>query len=144
MGMTPLEGLIMGTRCGDIDPAVHFYLLRETGRSPDELDSLLNKESGLKGICGTNDMREVLEKADEGDDRARPAIDMYCYRVQKYIGAYLAELGHADAAVAADLIVAAVGSGVPVTAALDAVAAAVGGHVGGNEAGRHNVGSDAA
>jgi len=97
MGMTPLEGLIMGTRCGDIDPAVHFYLLRETGRSPDELDSLFNKESGLKGICGTNDMREVLEKADAGDDRARLAIDMYCYRVKKYIGAYTAVLGRVDA-----------------------------------------------
>ena len=99
MGMTPLEGLIMGTRCGDIDPAVHFYLLRETGRSPDELDSLFNKESGLKGICGTNDMREVLEKADAGDDRARLAIDMYCYRVKKYIGAYTAVLGRVDALV---------------------------------------------
>jgi acetate kinase len=99
MGMTPLEGLIMGTRCGDIDPAVHFYLLRETGRSPDELDSLFNKESGLKGICGTNDMREVLEKADAGDERARLAIDMYCYRVKKYIGAYTAVLGRVDALV---------------------------------------------
>ncbi len=99
MGMTPLEGLIMGTRCGDIDPAVHFYLLRETGRTPDELDSLFNKESGLKGICGTNDMREVLEKAGAGDDRARLAVDMYCYRVKKYIGAYLAALGSVDALV---------------------------------------------
>jgi acetate kinase len=99
MGMTPLEGLIMGTRCGDIDPAVHFYLLRETGKSPDELDGLLNKESGLRGICGTNDMREVLEKADQGDDRARLAVDMYCYRVKKYIGAYLAALGEIDALV---------------------------------------------
>jgi len=99
MGMTPLEGLIMGTRCGDIDPAVHFYLLRETGRSPEELDALLNKESGLKGICGTNDMREVLEKADAGDERARLAIDMYCYRVKKYIGAYAAVLGRVDALV---------------------------------------------
>jgi acetate kinase len=99
MGMSPLEGLIMGTRCGDIDPAVHFYLLRETGLSPDDLDSILNKESGLKGICGTNDMREVLEKAEAGDDRARLAIDMYCYRVKKYIGAYLAALGSVDALV---------------------------------------------
>ncbi|MGW8320131.1 MAG: acetate/propionate family kinase [Thermodesulfobacteriota bacterium] len=99
MGMTPLEGLIMGTRCGDIDPALHFYLLRETGRSPDELDSLFNKESGLKGICGTNDMREVLDKADAGDDRARLAVDMFCYRVKKYIGAYTAVLGRVDALV---------------------------------------------
>jgi acetate kinase len=99
MGMTPLEGLIMGTRCGDIDPAVHFYLLRETGHSPEDLDALLNTESGLKGICGTNDMREVLQKADDGDVRARLAIDMYCYRVKKYIGAYLAALGGVDALV---------------------------------------------
>jgi len=99
MGMTPLEGLIMGTRCGDIDPAVHFYLLRETGLSPDDLDSILNKESGLKGICGTNDMREVLQRAEAGDDRARLAVDMYCYRVKKYIGAYLAALGSVDALV---------------------------------------------
>ena len=99
MGMTPLEGLIMGTRCGDIDPAVHFYLLRETGLSPDDLDSILNKESGLKGICGTNDMREVLRRAEAGDDRARLAVDMYCYRVKKYIGAYLAALGNVDALV---------------------------------------------
>ncbi len=99
MGMTPLEGLIMGTRCGDIDPALHFYLLREAGLTPDELDAVLNKESGFKGICGTNDMREVLEKADAGDDRARLAIDMYCYRVKKYIGAYTAALGSVDAIV---------------------------------------------
>jgi acetate kinase len=99
MGMTPLEGLIMGTRCGDIDPAFHFYWLRETGQSPDELDSLLNKESGLKGICGTNDMREVLQKAEEGDESARLAIEMYAYRVKKYIGAYLAALGGVDALV---------------------------------------------
>jgi acetate kinase len=74
-------------------------LLREAGLSPDDLDSVLNKESGLKGICGTNDMREVLERAESGDDRARLAIDMYCYRVKKYIGAYLAALGSVDALV---------------------------------------------
>jgi len=99
MGMTPLEGLIMGTRCGDLDPAVLFYLLRETGQSPEDLDSLLNKESGLKGICGTNDMREVLEKAGAGDERAQLAIEMYGYRVRKYIGAYAAVLGLVDALV---------------------------------------------
>ena len=99
MGMTPLEGLIMGTRCGDLDPAVHFYLFRETGRSPEDLDSLLNKESGLKGICGTNDMREVLQKAEAGDERAALAIEMYGYRVKKYIGAYTAVLGRVDALV---------------------------------------------
>jgi acetate kinase len=99
MGMTPLEGLIMGTRCGDIDPALHFYLLRETGQSPEDLEALLNKESGLRGICGTNDMREVLEKAEAGDERARLAADMYGYRVRKYIGAYTAVLGRVDALV---------------------------------------------
>jgi acetate kinase len=99
MGLTPLEGLIMGTRSGDIDPAIHFYLLRETGQSPEELESLLNKQSGLKGICGVNDMREVQQKAKAGDERARLAIDMYCYRIKKYIGAYFAVLGIVDALV---------------------------------------------
>lgn len=97
MGMTPLEGLIMGTRCGDLDPAIHFYLLRETGQTPDGLDSLLNTQSGLKGICGVNDMREVLQRVHAGNERARLAIDMYCYRIKKYIGAYFAVLGTVDA-----------------------------------------------
>ena len=99
MGMTPLEGLIMGTRCGDIDPAIHFYLGRETGLSNEEVETLLNKESGLKGICGSNDMREVHRLADAGDERARLALEMYCYRIKKYIGAYYAVLGHLDAVV---------------------------------------------
>ncbi len=99
MGMTPLEGLIMGTRCGDIDPAIHFYLDRETGLSNEEVETLLNKESGLKGICGSNDMREVHRLADAGDERARLALEMYCYRIKKYIGAYYAVLGHLDAVV---------------------------------------------
>lgn len=99
MGMTPLEGLIMGTRCGDIDPAIHFYLGREAGLSNEEVETLLNKESGLKGICGSNDMREVHRLADAGDKRARLALKMYCYRIKKYIGAYYAVLGHVDALV---------------------------------------------
>jgi len=99
MGMTPLEGLIMGTRCGDIDPAIHFYLCREAGLSYEQVESVLNKESGLKGICGANDMREVHRLADAGDDRARLARMMYCYRLKKYIGAYYAVLGHVDAVV---------------------------------------------
>ena len=99
MGMTPLEGLIMGTRCGDIDPAIHFYLSRETGLSNEEVETLLNKDSGLKGICGSNDMREVHRLADAGDERARLALEMYCYRIKKYIGAYYAVLGHLDAVV---------------------------------------------
>ena len=99
MGMTPLEGLIMGTRSGDIDPAIIFYLGRKTGFSPDEIEALLNKHSGLKGICGVNDMREIAQLADKGDASARLAIEMYCYRIKKYIGAYSAALGRVDALV---------------------------------------------
>jgi len=99
MGMTPLEGLIMGTRCGDMDPAIHFYLGRTTGFGSDEIESLLNKESGLRGICGTNDMREVHSLAESGDTQAQLALDMYCYRIKKYIGAYYAALGRLDAIV---------------------------------------------
>lgn len=99
MGMTPLEGLVMGTRCGDIDPAILFYLGRTTGMDNDEIESLLNKESGLKGICGSNDMREVIRLADAGETQARLALDMYCYRIKKYIGAYYAVLGTLDAVV---------------------------------------------
>jgi acetate kinase len=99
MGMTPLEGLIMGTRSGDVDPAVIFYLSRKTGRSLDELDELLNRESGMKGICGVNDMREIEELAGAGATRARLALEMYCYRFKKYIGMYTAILGRIDALV---------------------------------------------
>jgi acetate kinase len=99
MGMTPLEGLIMGTRCGDLDPAIHFYLARTTGLDNDQIESLLNKQSGLKGICGANDMREVHRLAEAGDAQARLALDMYCYRIKKYIGAYYAALGGLDAVV---------------------------------------------
>lgn len=96
MGMTPLEGLIMGTRCGDIDPAVAFYLQRVTGQSSADIESLYNYDSGLKGICGENDMREVFRMADGKDEAAQLAIDMYCYRIKKYIGAYYAALGRVD------------------------------------------------
>ncbi|MCL4147765.1 UNVERIFIED_CONTAM: hypothetical protein GTU68_014747 [Idotea baltica] len=96
MGMTPLEGLMMGTRCGDIDPAVAFYLQRATGQSSVEIESLYNHDSGLKGICGENDLREVLRMADGKDASAQLAIDMYCYRIKKYIGAYYAALGNVD------------------------------------------------
>mgnify|MGYP001815400741 FL=1 len=99
MGLTPLEGLMMGTRCGDIDPAILFYMSRETGASAASLEGALNKDSGLKGICGENDMRTTRELADAGDARAQLAIGMYCYRIRKYIGAYLAVLGHLDALV---------------------------------------------
>jgi acetate kinase len=99
MGMTPLEGLIMGTRSGDIDPAIIFYLKRKTGLARDEVEALLNKDSGLKGICGVNDMRRIEKLAQEGDSRARLAIEMVCYRIKKYIGAYYAVLGRLDALV---------------------------------------------
>jgi len=99
MGMTPLEGLIMGTRCGDLDPAVPFFLGAATGKDPGELQALLNEESGLKGICGANDMREVHRRAAGGDPSASLAIDMYSYRIRKYIGAYTAVLGRVDALV---------------------------------------------
>jgi len=97
MGMTPMEGLIMGTRCGDMDPAIVFYLKRKTGRSLAEVESMLNKQSGLKGICGANDMREIGERAERGEKNAQLAIDMYCYRIKKYIGAYYAVLSRLDA-----------------------------------------------
>jgi acetate kinase len=99
MGMTPLEGLIMGTRSGDLDPAIIFYLGRKTGFSSDEIEALLNKHSGLKGICGVNDMREISQLAEKGDASARLAIEMYCYRIKKYIGAYYTVLGQVDALV---------------------------------------------
>ncbi|HIJ90175.1 MAG: acetate kinase [Desulfobulbaceae bacterium] len=96
MGLTPLEGLIMGTRCGDLDPAIIFYLERETGLTSGAIESILNKESGLKGICGVNDMRTVGEMASAGNPEAQLAITMYCYRIKKYIGAYYAVLGGLD------------------------------------------------
>ncbi|MEU9097264.1 acetate kinase [Streptomyces sp. NPDC048361] len=97
MGLTPLEGLVMGTRSGDIDPAVTFHLKRVAGMSADEIDVLLNKRSGLVGLCGDNDMREIRRRCDEGDERARLAFDIYIHRLKKYIGAYYAVLGKVDA-----------------------------------------------
>ncbi|GAB4484487.1 MAG: acetate kinase [Thermodesulfovibrionales bacterium] len=99
MGLTPLEGLIMGTRCGDIDPALHFFLAKKTGKPVAEIEGILNKESGLRGICGMNDMREIQDRARSGDERAQLAFEMFCYRVKKYIGAYYAALGTVDAIV---------------------------------------------
>ncbi len=99
MGMTPLEGLVMGTRSGDVDPALPFFLSDHLKMSLAEIDRLLNEESGLKGICGTNDMRELLEKRQTGDERAEVALDIYTYRIKKYIGAYMAVLGGADSLV---------------------------------------------
>ncbi len=99
MGMTPLEGLIMGTRSGDMDPAIPFFLMDHLRMPPDEIYKMLNNESGLKGICGRNDMREILDRRENGDPLADLAVRMYCYRIKKYIGAYLAVLGRTDAIV---------------------------------------------
>ena len=99
MGLTPLEGLMMGTRCGDIDPAVLFFL-SEKGYDLPELNAMCNKQSGLLGISGlSNDYRTLRRQADQGNERARLAIDMFCYRIKKYIGAYTAVLNRVDAIV---------------------------------------------
>src|SRR5499433_2452020 len=101
MGMTPLEGLVMGTRAGDLDPAIVSVIARKEGMSASEVDTLLNTQSGLLGISGlTNDMRELQAELKEHDDRrVRLAIEIFCYRARKYIGAYLAAMGGADAIV---------------------------------------------
>jgi acetate kinase len=101
MGLTPLEGLVMGTRSGDIDPAIVDFVAAKEGLSPQDVETLLNKQSGLIGISGlTNDMRELLAEASENNDRrARLAIEIFCYRAKKYIGSYLAAMGGADAIV---------------------------------------------
>jgi acetate kinase len=99
MGFTPLEGLVMGTRAGDLDPAVHAHLCRELGWSIDAVDDALNRDSGLKGLTGHTDFREVLALRTQGDEAARLAFDVYAYRIRKYVGAYLAVLGSVDAVV---------------------------------------------
>ena len=99
MGMTPLEGLVMGTRSGDIDPAVPLYLQRTAGMTADQVDELLNRRSGLLGLSGRRDMREVVAAAGDGDADAQLAFDVYVHRLRHYIGAYLAILGGADAVV---------------------------------------------
>jgi acetate kinase len=97
MGMTPLEGLVMGTRSGDLDPALHAHLHRELGWSLAEIDDCLNRRSGLKGLSGHNDVREIERLVETGDAHARLAMDVYCYRLRKYVGAYCAVLGTVDA-----------------------------------------------
>lgn len=101
MGLTPLEGLVMGTRSGDIDPSIVDFVASKEGLSVREVESLLNKQSGLLGISGlTDDMRELLDEAHENNDRrAKLAIELFCYRARKYIGAYLAAMNGADAIV---------------------------------------------
>lgn len=96
MGLTPLEGLVMGTRCGDLDPGVLLHLMRYGGLDVDALDDLLHHHSGLLGLAGISDVRDLLSAVDGGDRRAHTAYEVYCHRIKKYVGAYLAVLGGAD------------------------------------------------
>lgn len=93
MGFTPLEGLVMGSRCGDIDPAIVPYLMEKENMSPSEINDYMNKKCGLMGLCGFSDARDIQKARLAGDKKAQLAFDMYCYRIQKYIGAYIAALG---------------------------------------------------
>ena len=97
MGLTPLEGLVMGTRSGDIDPGVIFHLYRTAGMSIDDIDDLLNRRSGLKGLAGANDFREINARIADGDKKAKLAYDVYVHRLRRYIGAYMIGLGRVDA-----------------------------------------------
>lgn len=99
MGFTPLEGLMMGTRSGDIDPGAVFFLMKTYDLTLHEIDSLLNKHSGLYGIAGVSDMRDIEKKISEGDKLAQLAFDMYEYRIRKYVGAYITAMGGIDAIV---------------------------------------------
>lgn len=99
MGLTPMGGLMMGTRSGDIDPSVILFLSKKLNLSMEEIDKLLNKESGLKGLTGENDLRNILRRYEEKDPAAQLAIEIYVYRIKKYLGAYAAVLGHLDAIV---------------------------------------------
>jgi acetate kinase len=99
MGLSPLEGLVMGTRSGDIDPAVVTHVASATGRDLVDVIADLNRSSGLRGLGGSSDMREIVERREQGDEQARLAFDVFCHRVRKYVGAYLAVLGRCDAIV---------------------------------------------
>jgi len=99
LGMTPLPGLVMGTRSGDIDPAIIFYLNEELGMPIKKIKNLLNKDSGMKGLTGNNDLRQITEDAENGDKEAQLALEIYTYRIKKYIGSYLAVIGRVDAIV---------------------------------------------
>ncbi|UZP66821.1 acetate kinase [Desulfovibrio mangrovi] len=99
MGLTPLEGLMMGTRCGDIDPAIVPFVMEKTGISAAEMDNVMNKQSGLKGICGMNDMRDIHSARQEGNEKAQLAFEMMSYRIKKYIGAFMAVVGEVDAVI---------------------------------------------
>ena len=98
MGFTPLEGLVMGTRCGDLDPAALLFIMGREELGAAEASALMNKHSGLLGISGLSpDMRTLLEAEEKGNERARLAIEVFCYRLRKYIGSYVAALGGVDA-----------------------------------------------
>ena len=97
MGMTPLAGLMMGTRCGDIDVSVLGFLMRNTNLTAEDIDTILNKQSGLTGICGKSDLRDVHAQIQAGDEKAKLALDMFVYRIKSFIGAYLVQLGRVDA-----------------------------------------------
>jgi len=99
MGFTPLAGLMMGTRSGDIDPEILIYLQKDQGMSSEEVDTLLNTQSGLKGVCGVSDMRDVIALAHEGDTQAHLALEMFAHRAKHYLGAYWAILGGIDGVV---------------------------------------------
>ena len=100
MGFTPLEGLVMGTRSGDIDPAAVTFLMQKEGLDGEGVNDILNKKSGLLGVSGiSNDMRDILKAIDAGDKRAQLAYDVFLYRIKKYIGSYAAVLGRVDAVV---------------------------------------------
>ncbi|GAB0103596.1 acetate kinase [Nocardia sp. JMUB6875] len=97
MGLTPLEGLVMGTRSGDLDPGIIFHLIRTAGMSVDDVDNLLNRQSGIKGISGVNDFRELGQLIETGHPTAKLAFDVYIHRLRRYLGAYLIDLGKVDA-----------------------------------------------
>jgi len=99
MGFTPLEGLVMGTRCGDIDAGVIFYLAEQKGMSIQEINQLLNRKSGLKGLCKTNDMRDIIFQMAQNNPEAKFAFELFCQRIKEYIGSYIAILGRVDAIV---------------------------------------------
>jgi acetate kinase len=114
MGLTPLEGLVMGSRCGDIDPAIVFHLVREGGYSVDQVDTMLNKKSGLLGMCGSLDVRDIHKAISEGDGSAELALEVFTHRLRHYIGAYCAQLGRVDAIA----FTAGIGENDPITRAL--------------------------
>jgi acetate kinase len=101
MGLTPLEGLVMGTRCGDMDPAIVLHLMEHKGLTLPQIKDILNKKSGLLGLSGGNlsDLRDIIDAMKQGDDAARNAVDVFCYRIKKYVGAYMTAMGRLDAVV---------------------------------------------